>query len=293
MKKILLIVLTLAVFLTFGLDVFAEENGTVTVREWLDSEGGTTGLMIVYVREILNPVWAVVEDETGSVNLFGVTADGEFQPFENADIREGDVLLLRDPHYNMFDGTVEMTDAVLLRRISWFRSLSSGRAEADQYEFTASADEETEVRDLIFDGDVTVTGEGEAVYFRNCEFRGNVINEAATRTVVWIMPDCEFDEGAHCIIRSGVREADIDYSIPKIATCVPVEAECEDLGGIIAGGLFDIVMNGRTFSAADAEYYQTGDGDIVLYEEGMEASAHVVIHWWENGEEVVFTMAAQ
>lgn len=37
---------------------------------------------------------------------------------------------------------------------------------------------------------------------------------------------------------------------------------------------------------------QTGEGDIVPIEAGYDFYARAVIQWWENGEKIVFTLAA-
>lgn len=164
------------------------------------------------------------------------------------------------------------------------------RVPAEQYSFEADPGNDTYITDLIFDGPVTVTGAGMPVWFFNCEFMNDVVNLAPSATVVWISDDCEFAPGAHCAIRSGVREADVDYSIPKFGLMQPVEVECGDLGGVIAAGTFDIVLDGKTYAADDVMYCQTEDGAIVPYEAGMEITGHVAMHWWENGEEIVFTL---
>ena len=118
MKKNL-ISLLLAVLLIFSVTAFAEEAPVViTVQDWLETKGENTGLLAVQVQELLNPVLAVIADETGSVNLFGVTVDGEFTDFFTAGITAGDILLLWNPQYNEFEGSVEMANSILLRHAS-------------------------------------------------------------------------------------------------------------------------------------------------------------------------------
>ena len=115
MKK--LISLILAALLVFSVTIAVAEEipEIVTVHEWLETKGETTGLVIVQVQEVINPVLARVADETGYVNLFGVTIDGEMTDFVVAGITAGDILVLWNPRYNEFEGSVEMADAVLLR----------------------------------------------------------------------------------------------------------------------------------------------------------------------------------
>ena len=291
MKK--LVALLLALLLVCCSWALAEEapHG-ITIRSWMDSQGADQGAVMVQVQEVINPVLAVVADETGCVNLFGVTIDGRFTDFYTANIKAGDILLLWNPVYHLYEDTIEMADTVLIRHISWEGNSESENTVTSQYEFTASPDEELCISDAVFDGEVHIYGEGQPVRFVNCEFHRNVISHAPSTTFVWIMPDCQFADGAHCIIESGVREADMDYSIPKFCVFSPVEVECKDLGGVIACGDFDIVFDGKTYAIADVEYVETEDGQIIPYEEGMEISVHVAMHWWENGEEVLFTLGA-
>lgn len=291
MKKII----ALFLFLCFALSacVLAEEIPPVTtIGAWLDSNGTGNGLITVRVKEVLNPVLAVVEDETGSVNLFGVTIDAEMVDFFTAGIEAGDILVLWKPVYNLYEDTVEMADAVLLKHIPAAMLSTSSRTEADEYEYTASEEEELHIYDRIFLGDVLVHGVGQPVFFHNCEFCADLICDSPSGTYVWVMADCTFGEGARCILKSGVREADMEYAIPKFALCVPAEVECEDLGGVLAAGVFDQVFNGTVYQCNEVEYYQNESGEIVPYEDGMEIHGYVVMHWWENGEEIVFTLGA-
>ena len=166
-----------------------------------------------------------------------------------------------------------------------------GRADATEYEFTASPDEELYICDIKFNGEVAIHGEGQAITFVNCEFCGNVVSYANSQTQVRIMGDCEFCDGAHCVLKSGTKEADMDYSIPKFVICLPVQVECEDLGGVISTCTDEVVFDGKTYTLDDAQYYIGGDDSVGAYEEGMEVSVLIVMHWWENGEEIVFTAA--
>lgn len=120
MKRLaaLLTALVLCFFCSFAL---GEEDGVITIRQWLDCRGETGGMMVVCVLEIINPVLARVADDTGEVNLFGVTVDGEFKPLTDMDIVAGDVLVLKNPRYNEFEGTIEMADAVLAEKITSLR----------------------------------------------------------------------------------------------------------------------------------------------------------------------------
>ena len=48
----------------------------ITIREWMDATGECGECMLVVrIRKILNPVLAVVEDETGTVNLYSTKGE--------------------------------------------------------------------------------------------------------------------------------------------------------------------------------------------------------------------------
>ena len=108
--------LLLIALLVFSAAAVCEElPAIVTISEWLETKGEKNGLIIAQVQEIINPVLAVIADETGFVNLFGVTIEGEFTSFFDAGICAGDLILIWNPRYNLFEGSIEMADAVLLR----------------------------------------------------------------------------------------------------------------------------------------------------------------------------------
>lgn len=115
MKKLISLILAALLVFTITIAVAEEIPTIVTVNEWLETKGETTGLVIVQVQEVINPVLALVADETGYVNLFGVTVNGEMTDFVTAGITAGDILVLWNPRYNEFEGSVEMADAILLR----------------------------------------------------------------------------------------------------------------------------------------------------------------------------------
>lgn len=283
MKRIA-IILTVILCMMFTCAFAEGDVNVVTIREWLDAKGECGDCLIVaVVDEVVNPMLAVISDETASVHLFCEVSAAE--------ICDGDVLLLRAPGYNEYEGEIEMAFPEILRRVYTSQMNASKRAQAEQYVFEAIPDEIVLVSDQIFDGDVTVSGVGQMIYFQNCEFNGNVINCAPESTKVYIAYDCVFAEGAHCIINSGVREADLYYDTPKFIIERYVEVECTDLGGVIAVGDGEIVFNGEIYGMEGLQLVQLADGSVVDYEEGMEnnCSMHGVMRWWENGEEVFVT----
>lgn len=115
MKRIIALLMLCALCL-FSLPSLAEEGPrAISVREWLDAEGETGDCLLeVEILEIVNPVWAVVGDGSGSVNLFGLRFYDCCYGFGENGFIVGDRITLRDPGYNVFEGTVEMTDTELV-----------------------------------------------------------------------------------------------------------------------------------------------------------------------------------
>ena len=109
------------VLLLVSLSCFAQaEEGPkfVTIQEWLDAKGECGDCMLLLkITQILNPVLAVAADETGSINLF--SANGEESMIINfmSDEcpQEGAILVIANPRYNEYEGTIEMADWTLLR----------------------------------------------------------------------------------------------------------------------------------------------------------------------------------
>lgn len=114
MKKMIAMVLAM---LMLSVAVCAE-TVTVTLQDWLDAKGECGEIeLTVKVEEVINPVLALVSDETASVNLFGVTVEGEFTDFITLDLQAGDVLTIANPVYNEYEGTIELADSVLVELI--------------------------------------------------------------------------------------------------------------------------------------------------------------------------------
>ncbi|MBR3494973.1 MAG: hypothetical protein IKH38_06040 [Clostridia bacterium] len=97
----------------------AEESPKfVTILEWLDARGECGNCMLLLkITQILNPVLAVAADETGTINLFsGNGEDSMIINFMSDECpQEGAILVIANPRYNEFEGTVEMADWTLLR----------------------------------------------------------------------------------------------------------------------------------------------------------------------------------
>lgn len=121
MKKVLSIIL-ICTLLAAGTLVIsscgkAKLSGSVTVKEWLDNKGeGDDFTVTVKITELLNPYYARVEDESGSVLLFGLWEGGEPKAFEEKGVFTGDTIVIKNPVYNIYEGNVEMKEAALVEK---------------------------------------------------------------------------------------------------------------------------------------------------------------------------------
>ncbi len=90
----------------------------MTLQQFLDEKPDSGEYtMEVQLVSILNPVLGIVEDAAGTqVNLFGVTINGEFKNFEEANLYVGDTLILANGRYNEFEDSIEIADAELVEK---------------------------------------------------------------------------------------------------------------------------------------------------------------------------------
>jgi len=120
MNKAITLALSIVLVLAFLSCLAQAEEGPrfVTVQEWLDAKGACGDCMLlVKITRILNPVLAVAADDTGAVNLFsGNGEDSMIINFMSDECpQEGAILVIANPRYNEFEGSVEMADWSLLR----------------------------------------------------------------------------------------------------------------------------------------------------------------------------------
>ena len=108
-----------AMILAVCASAIADTPRFVTISEWLDAKGECGDCcMVVQIREVLAPVLAVVEDETGSVNLY---TGGEtellfdFSDHQDAEYYRNWIFVISNPQYNEFEGTAEMKNWKLER----------------------------------------------------------------------------------------------------------------------------------------------------------------------------------
>ena len=120
MKKTIALALSIVLVLASLSCLAQAEEGPkfVTIQEWLDAKGECGDCMLLLkITQIHNPVLAVGADETGSINLFsGTGEDTMIINFMSDECPpEGAILVIANPRYNVFEGTVEMADWTLLR----------------------------------------------------------------------------------------------------------------------------------------------------------------------------------
>ena len=120
MKKTIALALSIVlVLVSLSCIVQAEEVPKfVTIQEWLDAKGECGDCMLLLkITQILNPVLAVAADDTGTINLFsGNGEDSMIINFMSDECpQEGAILVIANPRYNEFEGSVEMADWTVLR----------------------------------------------------------------------------------------------------------------------------------------------------------------------------------
>ena len=124
MKKIIALLLAVCCLLAAAAAAEGAETKFVTIHEWLDAKGECGDCMLLLkVETVLNPVLAIGRDETGMINLYSGNAEETdiivwFMGEECA--REGSVMVIANPKYNIYEGTIEMADWTLVRLLPPF-----------------------------------------------------------------------------------------------------------------------------------------------------------------------------
>ena len=163
----------------------------------------------------------------------------------------------------------------------------NGRSKATEFTFELDAEEERTVENLIFDEDVTISGDFGIITFENCEFNGDIINTAEQFTRV-ILPDGTTVNG-NCVFKNAIKEANTDYPMPKFVSPNTLSIVCEDCIGscILDGTEGNMIFNGETYSIADAEFFYDADTNELVPYDGQEVTVLFVGQWWENGEKIL------
>ena len=118
MKKIIALLLV-CVLVTLAGAALGDGAKFVTVQEWLDAKGECGDcLVLLRLQKIVNPVLAIAADETGTVNLLSATGETSMTiNFMSDEAREGDILVIANPQYNEYEGTVEMAYWTIARQM--------------------------------------------------------------------------------------------------------------------------------------------------------------------------------
>ena len=77
-------------------------------------------MVLLRIRQIINPVLAIGEDETGTIDLYSGGKDRIIINFTEDDIAEGDFIVIANPKYNPYEGKIEMADWILKRILPKF-----------------------------------------------------------------------------------------------------------------------------------------------------------------------------
>ncbi len=121
MKKAIPVFLAaLLIFVSISCCALGEEEPKfVTIQEWLEAKGECGScLLLLKIQEVLNPVLAVGADETGTVNLYSGGENSIILEFGNEErILNGYWMVIANPRYNLYEGTIEMADWTLLRLV--------------------------------------------------------------------------------------------------------------------------------------------------------------------------------
>ena len=118
MKKTAVLFFTVVLMIVVLLcPALSEEVRFVTVQEWLDAKGECGDCMLLLkIQEVLNPVVAIGADETGTINLYSGGETSIIIEFGNEErMLTGYWIVIANPKYNVFEGTIEMANWSLLR----------------------------------------------------------------------------------------------------------------------------------------------------------------------------------
>ena len=163
----------------------------------------------------------------------------------------------------------------------------SATAETQTYPFDLNDGDFATVQGLTFNGDVIVSGDNAVLSLHECVINGDIILTANEGTRVILTGSTVVGS---CVQRNTVKEATIDYSLPKFLTDAPIELELEEcVGAVVTMGDFSVVVNDQVYSMKYAQFFLNSPDPhtgLVPYE-GQEADYLIVAHWYEGGEEVL------
>ena len=178
--------------------------------------------------------------------------------------------------------------AMMMLALCAMSSAEDGGRTIAPYTFELVEGEDQYYENLIFPGDVIISGTDASIFFINCAFEGNVINTGDAGNKVFLLAS---EVKGQCVFVNSVQETTIDAPFPKFIVDGPVNAVAEDcFGAVIAIVDVPLTFNGETYTLADAEFFYDAanpEAGFIPYE-GQEANVLTVCQWWENGEKKMF-----
>ncbi|MBQ1251568.1 MAG: S-layer homology domain-containing protein [Firmicutes bacterium] len=162
------------------------------------------------------------------------------------------------------------------------------RTDADEYTYDLDEGDTTACANYNYHEDVYINGDNANIFFENCAFYGDIIITADEGTRAIFDKTCEIY--GNVIFDNDVKEADMDYSMPKAISDTDISAIADDcVGSAIACGGASLNYNGTDYTPADADWYEDAEGNILEYT-GQEANSIYIGQWWESGEKVLFKL---
>lgn len=145
-----------------------------------------------------------------------------------------------------------------------------------------------ECNDMTFTVPVEIRGDMGIVMFNNCDFMWNITYTAKEGTRVIIDQNSKIH--GEVIFKNGVKEANMDYDMPKVFTDTDIRVTAENcIGTVVASGGASLNYNGTDYTPADADWYEETEGNFVEYT-GQEANSIYIGQWWENGKQIIFKL---
>lgn len=177
--------------------------------------------------------------------------------------------------------------AVMMLALCAAASAEDGGRTIAPYTFELVEGEDQYYENLIFPGDVIISGINAGIFFINCVFEGNVINTGDAGNKVFLLAS---EMKGQCVFVNSVQETTVDAPFPKFIVDMPVDAVAEDcFGCVIAIPDVPLTFNGEVYTLADAQVFYDAanpEAGFVPYE-GQEANVLTVCQWWENGEKTM------
>lgn len=145
-----------------------------------------------------------------------------------------------------------------------------------------------ECNDMTFTVPVEIRGDMGFAIFNNCEFMWDITYTAKEGTRVIIDQNSKIN--GEVIFKNGVKEANMDYNMPKVFTDTDIRVTAENcIGTVVASGGASLNYNDIDYTIADADYFEDAEGNLLDYT-NQEANSLYIGQWWENGKQIIFKL---